>query len=80
MFHPLLESPANLKDSELENRILDLTKKWHIAARFGNGAVCDQLIVILETLKSEQYQRSQKMLKTAVSKQSGNLDNLINVN
>lgn len=80
MFHPLLESPANLKDSELENKILDLTKKWHIAARFGNGAVCDQLVVILETLKSEQFQRSQKMLKTSVSKQNGDLDNLINVN
>lgn len=79
MFHPLFENPANLKDAELENKILDLTKKYHIAARMGHGNVCDQIVVLLDSLKTEQLRRGQEMLKKTQSSQNKNLDDLINV-
>jgi len=80
MYHPLLENPTSLKDSDLENRIFDLTNKYHIAARMGNGSVCQQIIIILETLRTEQQKRSADMLKkTQQSNQNKNLDDLINV-
>ena len=79
MYHPLLDNPANLKDAELENRILDLTKKYHIAARMGQGIVCEQIITILSSLKDEQSRRGQEMIKKTQSNQNKNLDDLINV-
>lgn len=79
MFHPLLENPAVLKDADLEAKILDLTKKYHIAARMGQGVVCDQIVVILDSLKTEQLKRGQDLLKKTQSNQNKNLDDLINV-
>jgi hypothetical protein len=79
MYHPLLDNPANLKDAELENRILDLTKKYHIAARMGQGIVCEQIITILSSLKDEQSRRAHDMIKKTQSNQNKNLDDLINV-
>jgi hypothetical protein len=79
MFHPLLENPTKLKDQELENKILDLTRKYHIAASMGQGQICQQVIVILETLKEEQNKRQQESMKSAMKKQNKDLDDLINV-
>lgn len=78
MFNPLLSNVEELKDSELEARILDLGKKYHIAARFGQGAVCDQISGILQHLKLEQERRRQASLKST-SDSSKNLDDLINI-
>lgn len=78
MFNPLLSDTSNLKDSELEQRILDLGKKYSIAARFGQGKVCDQIMVILDQLKLEQEKRRIASLKGA-HEQGKNLDDLINI-
>ncbi len=79
MFNPLVESPANLKDAELESKILDLTKKYHIAARMGQGVVCQQIVTILDSYKDEQLRRGREMLKKNQVNQDKNLDDLINV-
>jgi len=79
MFHPLLDNPAKIKDQELENKILDLTKKYHVAASMGQGAICQQIVIILETLKEEQNKRQQESMKSAMKKQNKDLDDLINV-
>jgi hypothetical protein len=79
MYNPLIENPLNLKDADLENKILDLTKKYHIAARMGQGAVCSQIVTILESLKEEQLRRGREMLKKTQSSQDKNLDDLIKV-
>lgn len=78
MFNPLLSNVEELKDSELEHRILDLGKKYHMAAKFGQGAVCDQISVILQHYKLEQERRRQLSLKST-SDSSKNLDDLINI-
>jgi len=81
MFHPLLPDISNLKDTDLENKINELTKKYFIAANSGNGGLCDQISVALEQYKAEFAQRGiEKTKKVTVSDQSKDLDNLINVN
>jgi hypothetical protein len=79
MFNPLLEDLSKLKDAELELKIIDLSKKYHTAARFGQGMVCDQIIVILTALKEEQSQRNQNMFKKSPANQNKDLGDLINV-
>ena len=68
-----------LKKKETERVISDITKKYHIAARMGQGMVCDQIVTILGSLKDEQSRRGQEMLKKTQSNQNKNLDDLINV-
>lgn len=79
MFHPLLENPAKLKDAELESKILDLSRKYHIASRMGQGGICQQIIFALEAFKTEQYQRQISATRSAIKKQDTDLDDLINV-
>lgn len=79
MFHPLLEDPQKIKDAELESKILDLSKKYHIAARMGQGAVCSQIVLALDMYRAEQQRRQEENMKTLMKKQNKGLDDLINV-
>jgi hypothetical protein len=78
MFNPLLPDLSSLKNEDIDNKINELMRKYSIAARSGQGAVCQQLIIIIETYKAEQQQRhiksSQKLLD-----QGKNLDDFINI-
>lgn len=80
MYHPLLDNPRKLKDQDLENKILDLSKKYHIAANMGNGGVANQIVIALEMYRNEQHRRQMEASATIVKKDSGDLDELINVN
>lgn len=79
MFHPLLGSPIKLKDADLDNKINELTKKYYIAARMGQGGVAEQIAMALEMYKIEQYQRHTAMTEKIARKQDKDLDGLINV-
>ena len=79
MYHPLLEDPRNIKDQDLENKILDLSKKYHIAARMGQGGVAGQIIAALDTYKSELQRRQAESMREIIQKQNKGLDDLINV-
>jgi len=79
MFHPLLDNPAKIKDQELENKILDLTKKYYTAASMGQGTICQQILLILEVFKEEQRKRQQIAMQDGMKKQNKDLDDLINV-
>ena len=79
MFHPLMAPPTELKDTDLEQKILDLSKKYFIAARMGQGGVCDQLSMALSMYKEEQSRRQREATKTLVKDQDKDLDDLINV-
>lgn len=80
MYHPLLEDPSNLKDADIEAKILDLGRKYHIAARMGHGGVCNQIVIALEMYKSEQYRRQMEATSKMIKKEDKGLDDLINVN
>jgi hypothetical protein len=79
MYHPLLDDPSKLKDQDLENKILDLSRKYHIASRMGQGGVAHQIIVALDAYKSEQHRRQMENSKSILNKQNKGLDDLINV-
>lgn len=80
MFNPLLSDPTKIKDQDLENKILDLSKKYQIAMRLGNGSVAQQIVLTLDTYKSEQMRRQAESMQ-ALQKKSRDqgLDDLINV-
>jgi hypothetical protein len=52
MFNPLLEDPSKIKDQDLEKKILDLTQKYHIALRLGQGGLAQQVVLTLETYRT----------------------------
>jgi hypothetical protein len=79
MFNPLLGNPADLKDAELEEKIIELSRKYSIAARTGMNQVIPQIIVVLNTYREEMAKRNQTALQGATKKNNGNLDDLINV-
>lgn len=80
MFHPLLPNTANLTTAELENKINDLTKKYWIVARSGNGGLCDQILVALEAYKSELQNKNLNNNKIPTRNGETDLDGLININ
>jgi hypothetical protein len=79
MYHPLLDDPSKLKDQDLENKILDLSRKYHIAARMGQGGAAQQIVVALDTYRTEQHRRQMANSQTLLKKQNKGLDDLINV-
>jgi hypothetical protein len=79
MFHPLLDDPRKLKDQDLDNKILDLSKKYYIAARMGQGAAVGQLLTALNMYKDEQQRRQYESMQATMKKQNKGLDDLINV-
>ncbi len=80
MFNPLLDDPRKLKDKDLEDKILNLTQKFHIAMRLGQGGLAQQIVLNLETYKMEQQRRQHEMVKEIQEKQKKQgLDDLINV-
>ena len=79
MYHPLLEDPSKLKDQDLEHKIIDLTKKYHIAAGMGQGMVCEQILSALDMYKDERQRRYYESSKSIVKNQDNGFDDLINV-
>jgi hypothetical protein len=79
MYHPLLGNPSDLKDQELELKIIDLSKKYQIAASMGQGSVCQQIIAALEMYKEDMSRRQRETMASLLKKQDRGLDDLINV-
>lgn len=79
MYHPLLDDPRRLKDQDLENKIQELSKKYYLAARMGQGSVCAQILTALEMFKAELQRRQMESMQSLVKKQNKDLDDLINV-
>ena len=77
MFNPLLNDLSNLKDTELDTKIHELTKKYWISARNGNGMLGQQILVVLESYKEEMRKRQADQHKSFVEKQNKDLDDLI---
>lgn len=78
MFNPLISDLSKIKNDDLENKITELMRKYQIAARFGQGAVCNQISVILEIYREEQHKRY-ALAQEKLSRQNKNLDDFINV-
>ena len=79
MFNPLLDDFSHLKDQELDSKINDLNKKYNIALRMGNGAVANQIVMVLNSLREELLRRQSEATKKLMQRQDKDLDDLINV-
>jgi hypothetical protein len=79
MYNPLFGNPAELKDSELEDKINELSRKYSIAARTGMNQVIPQIILALNMYKDEMSKRSREALQNTAKRSNGNLDDLINI-
>lgn len=75
MFNPLVDNLSNLKDQDIEDKILELSKKYHQAARLGKVDLLTQIQTILIMYKEERSRRAM----TRKTQLDGDLDQLINV-
>lgn len=77
MEHPLIGSLDELTLEELSSKINELTKKLSIAARSGNGHLCNQIRMAMENFQNKY----QEKLKESYSKAQGNtnFDDKINI-
>ena len=77
MFNPLLDNFDDLTDSEIENKISELSRKYFISR---NPQVQQQIAVVLDMFKQEL---SSRIAKARLQEQEQNgengLDNLINI-
>jgi len=75
MFHPLGTDLSSLKDNEVEEKLLELNKKYFAAARLGKPELLTQIATFVTIYKQElalRYARNKQQLE-------GDLDQLINV-
>jgi hypothetical protein len=73
--HPLAEDFSKLKDSEIENKISDLSKKYWLTT---NPNVQHQISLFLDVYREELRNRQAKLWQQHQTK-SPELDKLINV-
>ena len=75
--HPLVNDLSNLKDSELESKINELTRKYFMAH---NPEVQFQIIAVLDSYKEEFAKRQKQAYDKMMNNRDKGLDKLINVN
>lgn len=75
--HPLIGDLTELKDSELDLKIQDLTKKYFQSY---NQELRNQIVAVLDTYKEEAAKRRAKSLQSMMDNRDKGLDKLINVN
>ena len=75
MEHPLIGDLSRLTLDELGSKISDLTRKLDIAARSGNGHLCDQIRMAIESHRS-RYLAVQEQEQ---AKSQTNFDDKINI-
>jgi hypothetical protein len=74
--HPLVTNLNELKDSEIETKIGDLTKKYFMSS---NPQLRAQISAVLDSYKEEMSKRRAEALKKLMDTRDKSLDKLINV-
>jgi hypothetical protein len=75
--HPLAIDCSGLKDSEIENKIQELSKKFWMTR---NPEIQRQISQLLDYYKMEINHRREKFWKEQNEKRDTDLDKLININ
>jgi hypothetical protein len=63
MEHPLIGDLSNLTADELNTQISDLYRKLNIATQSGNGHLCHQLRMALESYQAKYQEKLQETSK-----------------
>jgi len=74
--HPLVGNLSTVKDTELENKINELTRKYFMAR---DSNVQQQIAMVLDTYKAELDERRRREYEKMMSNRDKGLDKLINV-
>lgn len=74
--HPLVGDLSKLKDSELELKLNDLTRKYFTTHNFD---LQRQMSMVIDTYKAELTVRKQKEYEKMMQSRNKDLDKLINV-
>jgi len=74
--HPLVGNLSAVKDTELENKINELTRKYFMAR---DSNVQQQIALVLDTYKAELDERRRREYEKMMSSRDKGLDKLINV-
>lgn len=77
MLHPLGQDLSLLKDTELEQKIMELSRKYFMT---NNPAVRDQIAGMLDAYKIEMQERRSRVLTQEYQNRETGLDDLIKVN
>lgn len=77
MIHPLAQDISKLKDSEIESKIQDLSRKYWQAR---NPSVQQQISLFLDSYNDELRSRRIKNLEQLAQNRDKDLDKLIKVN
>jgi cyclopropane fatty-acyl-phospholipid synthase-like methyltransferase len=80
MFHPFEGDLTQLKDSEVEEKIFELNKKYYQAYRLGKPELLTQIATFVTIYKEEMSRRYKiKMQGSQGRVDNDDLDQLINV-
>ena len=63
MEHPLIGDLSNLTAEELNTQISDLYRKLNIATQSGNGHMCDQIRMALESYQTKYQEKIRETTK-----------------
>jgi hypothetical protein len=77
MIHPLAEDFSQLKDTEIENKIQELGRKYF---QCNNPALQHQITLFLDMYKTELAARRARTWQEQYQKRDTDLDSLININ
>jgi hypothetical protein len=77
MEHPLIGSLEELTLEQLGAKVTELSKKLGIAARTGNGHLCNQIRMAMENYQNMYQTRLQESYKKAQG--DNNFDDKINI-
>jgi len=79
MFHPFEGDLSQLKDTEIEEKIIELNRKFYQAYRLGKPELLTQLSTFVTIYRDEMARRYAEKTKSARGQMDGDLDQLINV-
>jgi hypothetical protein len=79
MFHPFEGDLSQFKDSEIEDKIVELNRKFYQAYRLGKPELLTQLSTFVTIYRDEMARRYAEKTKSARGQMDGDLDQLINV-
>lgn len=63
MYHPIFLDPTKLRDSDIESKILELSRKYNMVMSMGKADLGEQVVLIIDQLKQEQDTRRRKKLE-----------------
>lgn len=76
MFHPLESDLSTLKDSEVEEKLLELNRKYFQAARLGNPDLLTQISTFVTIYREELSRRHSEKLQSQMDDDLGQLINV----